>query len=253
MNAQVLAYLLGDLGMAAQAPGVGQDPRRGGEAALGGGHGGLWRRAGGGQALRDHLPPARPCPPGRRVRRAGHGGALEQPAAVRVRRRGAGHQQRRQRHRAVPGPPRLHQDLRGPDLGARPGGGALHRLRPVRPPRAALRRHRGQVPGRRDHGDLGDAARGPARHPERAAHGGALPGDADPAPPRGEDVLQDGHRDPLRPRAHRALHRRRGVRPDHGHRPARQPGRAPVVGGQGAHRRGRRRSRRPRCRAASTR
>ena len=45
-------------------------------------------------------------------------------------------------------------DLRGPDLRARPHPRALRRLRRLRAPRAALRGHGGQVPGRRHHGHL---------------------------------------------------------------------------------------------------
>ena len=82
-----------------------------------------------------------------------------EPAAVRVRRRGGDDQQRRPRHRALPRPARLHQDLRGADLRARPRRGAVHGVRRLRAPRAPLRRHGGQVPRRRDHGHVGDAAR----------------------------------------------------------------------------------------------
>ena len=111
--------------------------RGGGAPPLRGDHRGVPRRGQGREALRADLAPARPdhAHEVRRPRR----GRSHQPRTphVRVQRRGPGPQQRRQRDRALPGPARVHPDLRGPHLGARPDPGALHRVRRLHPPRAA--------------------------------------------------------------------------------------------------------------------
>ena len=104
-------------------------------------------------------------------------------AALRVR---GGHpdpEPRGQRHRALPRPARIHQDLRGPDLRARLDPGALRRVRRVRAPHPPLRGPRRQVPGRRHDGHLRDRSGRPSRPPERAARRHPVPGD--PATGRG--------------------------------------------------------------------
>ena len=196
-----------------QAPRLPVAAPRGRKAARSGGARRVPRPHRGAAPLRDRVAPARPRR-GARARAARPARRQDAPRAprLRVRRVLRGPQQRRGRDRALPRPAWFHAHVRGPHLRARPDARAVLRVRRVRADRRAVRRQGRQVPRRRDDGHVGHRPCRHARPAERAALGDPVPGVARAAPRRGAHVVQDGRRDPPRPRVPGALHGRRRTR-----------------------------------------